>query len=128
MMTMQITREDNRQVAKRFAENICYEMAYRMLDEMPECKAEVLCKALDRNLILTSCSVLSSGYLYTYKEGWLLKLEGTRCSFSVFAYDNDGELLFSRKPKESSLHLLYSKWLTFNECDYDRWKARRIAK
>lgn len=107
---------------------ISYTMAYTMLNEMPVSKEEVLKRALERNLILTSSYVLSSGTLYTYKEGWLLKLEGTRCSFSVFAYDNDGKLLFARKPNESSLHLLYEEWLRFDECDYFDWEKRRIAK
>lgn len=95
------------------------EIVAQILSEMPESKKAVLCKALDRNLILTSSRVLASCDLTIYKEGWLVKLEGTRCSFSVFAKDNDGEFEFIRKPNENSLHKLYSEWTSMNESDYD---------
>ncbi len=79
---------------------INYEIAAQMMKEMPESKKEVLRKALDRNFILTSSRVLCFGKITIYKEGWYLELEGTRCSFSVFAKDNDGEFEFTRKPSK----------------------------
>ena len=106
---------------------IAYEMTWRILDEMPTCKKEVLEKALDRNLILTSSWVLSSCTLRTYKEGWLIKMEGTRCSFTVFAHDNDGDLIFTRKPNEDTLHFLHEDWFSPNEVDFLNWRKRGIA-
>lgn len=80
-----------------------------MLSEMPESKKETLRKACERNDYLTSFYGLSSNQvIHVYKEGWYLQLDGTRCSFKVWAYDNDGEFVFARKPKESKLHKLYS--------------------
>lgn len=90
-----------------------------ILNEMPESKKTVLKRALNRNFILTSSYVLSSCTLTVYKEGWLIKLEGTRCSFSVYAKDNDGEFEIMRKPNEDKLHKLYSDWMSMNECDFD---------
>ena len=89
-----------------------------MLTQMPEAKKATLVKALERNLILTSSWVLSSCTLTIYKEGWLVKLDGTRCSFSVFAKDNDGEYEFIRKPNENKLHKLYEEWQGMNESDF----------
>lgn len=94
------------------------EIVAEMLKEMPEAKKEVLTKALTRNFILTSAYVLSSCTLVVYKEGFLVKLEGTRASFSVYAKDNDGELVFTRKPNEDKLHKLYEEWQNMNEEDY----------
>jgi len=94
------------------------EIVARILHEMPEEKKEVLKKALERNLILTSSYVLSSCTLTIYKEGWLVKLDGTRCNFSVFAKDNDGDFEFIRKPNESKLHKLYEQWQPMDERDY----------
>jgi hypothetical protein len=98
--------------------NINLEIAKDILNEMPQHKKEVLKKALDRNEILTSSRVLEHGVITIYKEGWLLKLEGTRCSFSVFAKDNDGNFEFIRKPRESKLHKLYTEGLRFSESDF----------
>lgn len=95
------------------------EIVDEILKEMPESKKKVLANALDRNLMLTSARVLYSCTLVVYKEGWLVKLEGTRCSFTVFAKDNDGEFEFIRKPNENTLHPLYQSWQPMNESDYD---------
>ena len=83
------------------------EIVNRMLDEMPENKKATLRNALTRNCILTSYYGLSLGTLSVYKEGFYLEFTGTRCSFSVYAKDADGELVFGRKPQEKSLNLLY---------------------
>ena len=94
------------------------EMAERILQEMPLQKKQSLKNALNRNEILTSARVLSIGDITVYKEGWYLQLLGTRCQFSIYAEDNDGTLIFKRKPRESSLHKLYNQTLYFNEGDF----------
>ena len=97
---------------------INYEIASRIIKEMPIEKKEILARTLDRNFILTSSRVLSMGEITVYKEGWLLVLNGTRCKFSVFAKDNDGDFEFVRKPNENKLHKLYQQTLYFNESDF----------
>lgn len=96
-------------------------IAADMLNEMPEAKKQQLRKALERNSILTSAYMLSFGTIHIYKEGWYLELEGTRCRFAVWAYDNDGEFKFGRKPNESKLNKLYKESLYFNECDFEKF-------
>lgn len=98
-------------------EKVNYEIAMDMLKNMPEKKKEVLKKALERNYNLTSSWALGLGTMTIYKEGFLLSLEGTRCSFSVFAFDNDGELEFARKPNESRLNKLYKDDINLSESD-----------
>lgn len=100
------------------SKKINQEMTERILQEMPPEKKRSLENALNRNLALTSSRVLSIGEITVYKEGWYLQLHGTRCQFSVYAEDNDGTLIFKRKPKESSLHKLYDQSLYFNESDF----------
>lgn len=94
------------------------ELTMDILRQMPDSKKAVLGRALYRNQILTSAYVLSSCTLTVYKEGWLVQLEGTRASFSVFAKDNDGEFEFIRKPREEKLHKLYSDWENMSESDF----------
>ena len=94
------------------------EIVSRILEELPSEKRATLGKALDRNFILTSVRALSMATLTIYKEGFNLKLDGTRCCFNVFVKDNDGEFEFIRKPKESSLHKLYEQCCNMNESDY----------
>ena len=53
-----------------------------------------------------------------YKEGFYLVLSGTRCSFSIFAYDKDGKLEFARKPHENKLNKIYDDSLKFSESDF----------
>ena len=95
------------------------ELVAEMIETMPEEKKVVLGKALYRNFLLTSSKTLSSCTLTIYKEGFLVKLEGTRCNFTVYANDNDGELEFTRKPAESKLHKLYEQWQYMSEADFD---------
>lgn len=97
---------------------INYEIAIEMLTNMPETKKQALRKALERNLYLTSSYLMESGTMTIYKEGFLLKLFGTRCSFSVFCFDNGGKLVFSRKPNEKRLNKLYDDYLKFSESDF----------
>lgn len=99
--------------------NINHEIAIDMINRMPDEKKNVLRKALDRNLILTSSRNLENGTMTVYKEGFYLTLEGTRCSFSVFAYDRDGEFEFTRKPREDKLNKIYKEtYIKFSESDY----------
>ena len=98
------------------------EISLEMLNQMPENKKEQLEKALDRNNYLTSFRGLPIGEIFIYKEGFLLKLEGTRTNFSVYAKDNDGEFEFCRKPVEKKLHLLYVDSLRFSESDFRKIK------
>lgn len=98
------------------------ELVTQMLNEMPEEKKVVLGKALLRNFLLTSAKVLSSCTLTVYKEGFHIRLDGTRCSFSVYAKDNDGELEFCRKPAESKLRKLYEDWGGMDEGDFDQFE------
>ncbi len=95
------------------------EIIREMISDMPENKKELLGKALDRNLHLTSVRVMSFGKLRIYKEGFYLILEGTRCKFSVYARDNDGDLVFTRKPSEDKIHLLYTDNVRFSETDFE---------
>ena len=97
--------------------SINYEIAMDMLNNMPETKKQTLRKTLERNLYLTSSYSMDSGAMTIYKEGFLLKLNGTRCNFTVFAFD-DGELVLSRKPIEKKLNKIYDDSLKFSESDY----------
>ena len=78
-----------------------------MINNLPEGRKTTLSKALDRNEILTTVRTLSNQTLVVYKEGWYLKLEGTRSKFSVWAWDNDGEFVVDRKPNENKLSPLF---------------------
>ena len=98
------------------------DIAFDILRAMPAERKAVLVKALERNLILTSSWVLSSCTVTVYHEGFLVKLEGTRCSFQVYAKDNDGEYEVMRKPVESKLHKIYDDWFSPNESDFDEFK------
>lgn len=97
------------------------EIVKEILEKMPQNKKETLGKTLDRNLILTSARVLGLCEMTIYKEGWLVELTGTRCKFTVFAKDNDGEFEFIRKPNKDKLHKLYNESCTMNEDDYSNF-------
>ena len=104
-------------------EKVNREIALAILDILPENKLNTLKKALDRNEILTSVYSLEAGELTIYKEGFYLELSGTRAKFSVFAHDNDGELVIAdRKPHDSKLHKLYDDYGLFNESDFRKFK------
>lgn len=99
---------------------INYEIAARMLNEMPKEKKDQLIKALDRNLLLTSVRTMSSGKMHVYKEGFYLELFGTRCRFAVWAKDDDGTFIYERrKPNGNRLHKLYEENLYFDSSDFD---------
>ena len=97
-----------------------------LLESMPEDRKVSLRKALDRNEALTSARTLEHGTLTTYKEGWYIELDGTRCGFKAFILDNDrfdttGEIPFRtiRKPIDSKLHKLYDVPVHMSEGDYE---------
>lgn len=100
--------------------NINYEIAIDMLNGMPEEKKKTLRKSLERNFSLTSSYLMESGNMTIYKEGFYLTLSGTRCSFSIFAYDRDGEFEFARKPRECRLNKIYDDCLKFSESDFKK--------
>lgn len=100
--------------------NINKEIAIEILEKVVEGnKKEALIEALERNAFLTSSFCLENCDMTIYKEGFLLYLYGTRCSFRVFAFDNDGELeVAERKPQENKLNKIYSTFLKFDESDF----------
>lgn len=112
-------QKNNLRELRRKTRIINKEIALEILNNLPNRKKEVLVKALNRNFILTSSYVLEQGTLAIYKEGFYLILDGTRVSFSVFAYDNDGKLIIAdRKPNDSKLRHLYDDSLNFSEPDF----------
>lgn len=87
------------------------EIVRSILANLPENKRASLEAACRRNALLTSYFGLDSLTLTVYKEGFLIELEGTRSKFSVFALDDDGDVvILNRKPNESSLHKIYQQW------------------
>lgn len=87
-------------------------IAREMLLTMPDKKKEQYIKAVRINCHHTSAFDLDEPILTIYKEGFYLTAKGCRCSFTLWARDNDGELIFEkRKPNESKLHELYGEYL-----------------
>lgn len=96
--------------SKDYAKNMreVAEMTVEMMFEvLPKEKKEVFENACHRNDILTTYYGLGFSELSIYKEGYYLKMDGTRSSFAVFVKDNDGELEVTRKPKDSKLSFLW---------------------
>lgn len=112
----QYLRESRRRVAR-----VNYSIAMDILENLSDAKKVQLDNMLSRNAALTSSYSCSSGDLRIYKEGFYLTLEATRSSFSVWVYDDDGELIEGRKPSESKLHFLYNQDLTFNQMGETDW-------
>ena len=99
--------------------NVNKSLVTDMLEALSNSKKAMLAKALERNCYLTSAYVLEHGTLRVYKEGWYLQLFGTKCTISVFFFDNDGVLVEAkRKPNENKLSFLYEESLHFNESDF----------
>lgn len=89
--------------------NVNKEIVMEILSKLPQNKKLALKKSLERNLYLTSSYILNDCVMTVYKQGWYVALNGTRCSFSVFAYDNDGDyIIASKKPHEKQLDKLYT--------------------
>lgn len=95
-------------------------IALEMLSNMPKSKKITLKKAVIRNWDFTSTYALPYGTMTVYKEGFYLRLEGTKCQFSVYASDNDGTLIvLKKKPNEKFLNRLYvDSGLKFSESDF----------
>lgn len=96
------------------------ELVMDIIKGLPDTRKRVLGDALYRNFILTSAWVLSGCTLSVYKEGFYVELGGTRSAFRVWVSDNDGELVYGRKPAEKTLHKLYEEWGQMSESDFDR--------
>lgn len=89
------------------------------LESLPTEKMEQLKDALDRNEALTSTRTLEHGDFTVYREGFYVELKGTRCGFKFFVdEDDEGNLVFTRKPNESKLHKEYKESLHFSAVDY----------
>ncbi len=87
-----------------------YEMIRDIINGMPEGKKEQLRSTLERNYLLTTCYDLPMVEIRTYIEGWQVILSGTKCRFSIWAFDRDGEFEYGRKPVEKKLHLLHGEY------------------
>lgn len=97
-------------------EKVNIEIVKEILKTMPQTKKEQLKKALIRNFNLTSSYNLEDCTLTIYKEGFYLELNGARSSFKVFAKDDDGKLIITRKPQNISK--LYFETKKMNESDF----------
>lgn len=97
-------------------EKVNIEIVKEILETMPQTKKEQLKKALTRNFNLTSSYNLEDCILTIYKEGFYLELNGVRSSFKVFAKDDDGKLIITRKPQNISK--LYFETKKMNESDF----------
>ena len=86
-------------------------IALEMLQQMPHEKKQALANTITRNYMLTSDEHIDNVRIEVYKEGWYLIITGTRCQFAVWAGDNDGEYVFTRKPNAGKLHKLYGESL-----------------
>lgn len=97
-----------------------------IFNEMPSDKKKVLENACTRNAILTSSYGLEHWVLSVYKEGFYIQGQGCRCTFSAWAKDDDGILIFGRKPKEDKLHYLWGDTcMCMQEFDYTTFKFER---
>ncbi len=90
------------------------EFTVYMFQNMPEEKKRSFCNASYRNTYLTSEYTLRDARLTVYKEGWYIEMEGCRSRFAAWAWDNDGELVWGRKPREDKLHYLWGS--EFDNC------------
>lgn len=86
-------------------------IAIEILQQMPEKKKYALSNTITRNYMLTTDSYISNVRIEVYKQGWYLVITGTRCKFAVWAGDNDGEYIFTRKPRADKLNRLYTEYL-----------------
>ncbi len=79
-----------------------------LFSNMPHSKCISLDKTMTRNMCFTSDPVPEHCRMTVYKEGWYFEADGCQCRFVVWASDNDGEMVFGRKPSEKNLHYLWS--------------------
>lgn len=103
------------------ADKTTKQIALDILKAMPIERKNVLRKALERNCDLTSSYILEDAYMEIYIEGFYLRLEGTRSSFSVYAEDNDGEFIIRRKPNANKLNLLWNTDFKMDESDFNEF-------
>lgn len=110
-------------------DNINKEIAFDIVDKLEGKKRTSFLKALDRNDWLTSVWTLDTITMVIYKEGFYVTFEGTRCKFSVFAYDRDGEFeIAERKPHDSKLHPLYTAYGHTDEDDYRKYLTEWVNR
>jgi hypothetical protein len=110
-------------------DNINKEIAFDIVDKLEGKKRISFLKALDRNDWLTSVWTLDTLTMVIYKEGFYVTFEGTRCKFSVFAYDRDGEFeIAERKPHDSKLHPLYTTYGHTDEDDYRKFLTEWVNR
>lgn len=83
----------------------CEKQALELFRMMPDNKKSSLHNALSRNLEFTTSWGLELGELRAYQNGVYITLQGTRCSFSVYAELVNGKPVFKRQPPESKLSL-----------------------
>lgn len=103
-------------LAREYHKSIAVEALHQLTGK----KLETLHNALYRNLLLTSARTLSSCDCIVYEEGWYFKFTGTRSSFNLFVYNRNGALeIASRKPSDNALNMICTKWLSFDEVDFD---------
>ena len=102
--------------SRKKAANMVIEM---MFEAMPESKKEQFRAQCNRNLALTSWYGLEHWTVTVYKEGFQVVAEGCRAKFTAWAFDNDGELVFGRKPNENKLHELWGYVSSNFEIDYN---------
>lgn len=79
-----------------------------LFSKMPISKCVSLDKTITRNFCFTSDFAPEHCRLTIYKEGWYFEADGCQCRFTVWAKDNDGEMVFGRKPAERLLHKIWS--------------------
>lgn len=104
-------------------------IAFEIVNKLEGKKRTSFLKALDRNDWLTSVWILETLSMIIYKEGFYVTFEGTRCKFSVFAYDRDGEFeIAERKPHDSKLHPLYIADGHTDESDFRDYLAEWVDR
>jgi len=102
--------------------NVCCEkQALELFRMMPDSKKASLHNALSRNFEFTTSWILELGEFRAYENGVYITLQGTRCSFSVYAEMVDGKPVFKRKPPESKLNLKFRSGLLFDIGDFDEF-------
>ncbi len=105
------------------------EIAFEIVKKLDGKKRTSFLKALDRNDWLTSVWILEELTMIIYKEGFYITFTGTRCKFSVFAYDRDGEFeIAERKPHDSKLHPLYRTDGHTDEGDFKDFLAEWVDR
>ena len=97
------------------------EQALELFRMMPDNKKSSLHNALSRNLEFTTSWGLELGELRAYQNGVYITLQGTRCSFSVYAELVNGKPVFKRKPPESKLSLKFRSGLLFDAGDFNEF-------